>query len=313
MRSITQTPRLYLRPFQEKDAADLYALNAHPQAIEYTGDKSFYNIEDALNFVKNYDAYAKTGLGRWAVLRKEDHLFLGWCGLKWHPKEQVIDIGYRFNVNYWGNGYATEAARAVVDYAFSNLKIKKLVAHAHLDNIRSHAVLQKLDFCFLKDFNYDGMPAKVYTLTNPFYEVRQITTQETYEVRHPVLRPGRPLEDCIFDNDDAETTFHLGLFFKDQLIGIATFMKKQNELITMGLHYQLRGMAVLADFQNKGLGNLLIEQAIAHIEPYQITHLWCNAREKAKNFYLRQGFEVIGKPFDIPRIGKHYIMVKPLT
>ena len=63
-------------------------------------------------------------------------------------------------------------------------------------------------------------------------QIKEISSLETYSVRHPVLREGRPIEDCSFDGDDLSTTFHLGLFYEDVLVGVASFMKNNHALFT---------------------------------------------------------------------------------
>lgn len=144
------------------------------------------------------------------------------------------------------------------------------------------------------------------------YHILQITAQETYIVRHPVLRPGKPISTCKFKDDESKTTFHLGLFANTKIIGVASFLKNPHELLSCRNQYQLRGMAILEAYQGKGLGNDLIIHAENQLKAQNIDALWCNAREIAVNFYKRNGFKIIGAPFDIPEIGKHYIMYKPL-
>ena len=73
-------------------------------------------------------------------------------------------------------------------------------------------------------------------------------------MRHPVLRAGRPVETCAMPGDDAEDTFHLGLFDAENLIGVVTFMNAAKPQFT-GKQYQLRGMAVLEAYQGKGAEN----------------------------------------------------------
>ena len=88
-------------------------------------------------------------------------------------------------------------------------------------------------------------------------QIKEISSLETYSVRHPVLREGRPIEDCSFDGDDLSTTFHLGLFYEDVLVGVASFMKNNHVLFLDDNQYQLRGMAVLKTYQGKQLGDIL--------------------------------------------------------
>ena len=79
-----------------------------------------------------------------------------------------------------------------------------------------------------------------------------------------------------------------------------------------GNQYQLRGMGVLKEYQKRGFGNLLIEKGEDIIKQENGTIIWCNAREIAVNFYKKNGFKIIGKPFVIPKIGLHYVMYKAI-
>ncbi len=144
------------------------------------------------------------------------------------------------------------------------------------------------------------------------FEITRITATETYPVRHPVLRAGKPLKTCAFTGDDVSTTIHLGLFDKKRLIGVLSLMKISNDLFFQTSQYQLRGMAILKSYQGKGLGNLLINESEHILTNKNIDLVWCNARIIAVNFYIRNGYKVIGAPFEIPEIGKHYVMHKTL-
>ena len=145
------------------------------------------------------------------------------------------------------------------------------------------------------------------------FSIKKISSNETYPVRHPILRAGRPLEDCRFDHDDLETTFHLGLFEKNHLIGVATFLKNNSSSFPESNQYQLRGMAVLDHFQGKGLGAQLLNYAEAELKLSQTELLWFNARERAVPFYSKLGYKTTGNPFDIKGIGTHYLMFKKLS
>jgi GNAT superfamily N-acetyltransferase len=142
------------------------------------------------------------------------------------------------------------------------------------------------------------------------YHIRQITDQETHAVRHPILRPGKPVSTCIFKGDELKTTIHLGLYVNSEIIGVASFLKNPYRPLHYKNQYQLRGMAILETFQRKGLGNKLIIHAENLLKPLGVNVIWCNAREIAVNFYKRNGFKIISKPFDIPKIGIHYVMFK---
>lgn len=141
--------------------------------------------------------------------------------------------------------------------------------------------------------------------------IKHITAEETYSIRLEVLRKGVDLP-YKFDGDSDKNTFHLGAFKQEKLVGVATFMKRKSTLIQNDTQYQLRGMATLTEVRGLGFGNLLLAEADSILKEKKIAILWCNAREIALKFYQKNGFEIIGKPFDIPQIGKHFVMYKRL-
>ena len=311
MNIITQTERLILREFTIDDAIHFYNMNNDPEVIEYTGDDAFNTINEAKDFLSKYNQYELYKMGRWAVCLKQTDEFLGWCGLKYHPDENMVEVGYRFYKKHWNKGYATESAKASIDYGFKVLKLSEIYAHAHIDNVNSHKVINKCGLTFIDKNTYDGMPAKLYKIDNPYLTIKKISSLETHLVRHPVLREGRTIEDCRFDNDDAQNTIHLGLYIQNELLGVVTYMKNDNEEL-QGNQYQLRGMAVLKSCQKRGFGNLLIQKGEHIIKQQNGDLIWCNAREIALSFYKKNGFKIIGKPFVIPKIGLHYVMYKNL-
>lgn len=149
-------------------------------------------------------------------------------------------------------------------------------------------------------------------------EIRNITALETYPVRQPVLRAGRPVEDCYFNGDHLETTLHLGAFMDNELVAVATFLKNKDATIT-ALHnhktqccYQLRGMAVLKKMQGKNIGKHLLNHAVQLLRDNGATALWFQARVKALPFYEKLGYQIVSLPFEIEIIGTHYKMYQSL-
>ncbi len=143
-------------------------------------------------------------------------------------------------------------------------------------------------------------------------EIKKITAFETIIVRHPVLRPGRPIESCHFDGDDMPTTSHFGLFLENQLAGVISAFKAQNKLFSEENQYQIRGMAVLSEFQKKGFGEALLEYCENEIRLKSGNLIWFNARETAIGFYEKSGYEILGDQFEIPNVGPHYILFKAI-
>lgn len=123
MKPILETERLLLRELNSDDAGNFFNLNENPNVIKYTGDKAFQNIDEAREFLENYQNYRLNGYGRWAVISKVNNEFVGWCGLKYNSSTDETDVGFRFFEHYWNKGFATESAGACIDYGFKNLTL----------------------------------------------------------------------------------------------------------------------------------------------------------------------------------------------
>jgi RimJ/RimL family protein N-acetyltransferase len=168
MNIIIETDRLILRTFTEDDAQLIYDLNLDPEVTRYTHDpvKDINHAKEIL-MKTILPQYALYNHGRWAVHVKSGLKFIGWCGLKYRPEENEIDLGYRFRKEFWGHGYATEAAFASIKYGFERLNINRIVGRAEPDNIGSWMVLEKCGMEYIGQGIVDGYPARTYEIYNP--------------------------------------------------------------------------------------------------------------------------------------------------
>lgn len=167
------TPRLCLRELNTDDAENFYLLNSDPEVLKYTGDVPFKTIEEALLFLANYDQYKKYGIGRWAIIHKETKEFLGWCGLKYDPETEGIDLGFRLFQKHWNKGYATEAARTCLAYGFSHFQFNEIIGRAMTANIASVNTLTKLGFTFRQHFNFNEKEGVMYGITRQAWKDQQ--------------------------------------------------------------------------------------------------------------------------------------------
>jgi ribosomal-protein-alanine N-acetyltransferase len=159
---VIRTPRLTLRNFDVMDAGDMFEMNHDPDVIRYTGDDPFESVEAAKKFIVGYDAYKRTGCGRWTVLLEGK--YAGWCGLNFNHDIKETDLGFRFLKKYWNKGIATEAARACVEYGFSELGLNKIIGRAMEENVGSIHVLQKVGMKFEKEFEAHGGTCVQYAI-----------------------------------------------------------------------------------------------------------------------------------------------------
>jgi len=142
--------------------------------------------------------------------------------------------------------------------------------------------------------------------------IKEIPSKETYAVRQPVLRAGKPIESCIFEGDDLDTTHHFGLFENKNLTGIISLFPQINSIFAAKNQAQIRGMAVLDAHQKKGFGEALVKHCENYCNENKVELIWFNARTAAVGFYKKMNYEVSGEPFDIKDVGEHYLMYKKL-
>ncbi len=162
MHILVKTHSLYLRRFTPEDALLILDLNADPAVTQYTHDpvRDIVHAEEILS--KAILPQYERGLGRWAVHLAADDSFIGWCGLKYRPELDEVDLGYRYHKAYWGKGYATEAARASLDFGFREARLQRIVGRAEHANKGSLKVLENCGMRYVCDEEVDGFPVRTY-------------------------------------------------------------------------------------------------------------------------------------------------------
>ena len=168
MQIIFETPRLILRQFTEADAHLVFALNSDADVLKYLHEPILEDEEHAKRILTGiiFPQY-KNNLGRWAMHTKEGMDFIGWCGLKYRPELDEIDLGYRLMQKAWGKGFATEAAQHTLDHGFNVLKLKLITGRAHIENTASIKVLEKIGMDYIGEGIVDDCPVRTYTKGNP--------------------------------------------------------------------------------------------------------------------------------------------------
>ncbi len=141
------TTRLGFRCWTQEDFPLALMLWSDPKVSSLLS-KQPWREADVRKMLDNELEYKKSyGVQYWLVFRLADNEFIGACGLRpYHPREIIYLFGCHLRPIHWNNGYATEAATAVVDYAFSQLKANGLFTGHHPDNFASARVLLKLGF-----------------------------------------------------------------------------------------------------------------------------------------------------------------------
>jgi RimJ/RimL family protein N-acetyltransferase len=158
------TPRLWLRQWQASDRAPFAALNADPVVMEFLGGCLDSAASDAL--ARGAEAeIARQGWGLWAVEVRESAAFIGFVGLHAPsfeaPFTPCVEVGWRLAQGSWGKGFATEAGRECVRFAFETLALGELVSFTVPSNHRSRAVMERLGMRrdANGDFDHPRLPA----------------------------------------------------------------------------------------------------------------------------------------------------------
>jgi len=143
-----RTARLRLRPFTGADADALFALHSNAHVLRYWDSPPWSDPARAERFIAACARMAEEGSGaRLAMDRASDESFIGWCALtRWNPDYRSASMGYCLDDAAWGHGYATEAAGAVLRWAFDTLDLNRVQAEADTRNAASARVLEKLGF-----------------------------------------------------------------------------------------------------------------------------------------------------------------------
>ncbi len=153
-----------LRHFVEEDLAALATLMANADFMRFSSGV-FTREQTSAFLFERVIAPARAGLpSQFALIFREENRLIGYCGFFRQIVDGVneIEIGYRLHPDYWNRGLATEAARAVHDYAFEVMKLKRVISLIHPDNHASRRVTEKNGMTLEKETTFRGFPTLVF-------------------------------------------------------------------------------------------------------------------------------------------------------
>ena len=163
-----ETERLTLRRFVFDDAPFVVELLNQPSFIQNIGDRGVRDVADAHRYLREgpmamYDRY---GFGLWHTARRSDGTPVGMCGLLKRDILPGVDVGYAYLPDYWGQGYALEAARATVELGARKFGLNRVIGVVSEHNAASIRVLEKLGMRFERMYPmHPGEPeVRLYSL-----------------------------------------------------------------------------------------------------------------------------------------------------
>ncbi len=182
-----ETERLIMRPLLESDVDEIFAMRSDEDIMRFIREPQ--GRSESFDWIKLVSArWDSDKLGFCALIEKETGKFLGWCGV-WHLKEtNELEIGYAIAKEFWGKGFATEAAEKFIKYAFENLKPDKIVAVAEPENLASRRVMEKLGMQFVKIARFYERNLVQYAITEEKFKQDRQDKQDglNFYLVHPV-------------------------------------------------------------------------------------------------------------------------------
>jgi ribosomal-protein-alanine N-acetyltransferase len=172
-----ETERLVLRRWQPGDRAPFAAMNADPQVMEHFPAPLTPEESDAL-VDRIETGFARDGYGLWALETKDDGTFIGFTGLalQTFPAHftPAVEVGWRLARAAWGRGYASEAARAAIDFGFGTVGLDEIVSMTAATNVRSQRVMQRIGMTRdpADDFLHPNVPAGHAVQPHVLYRIR---------------------------------------------------------------------------------------------------------------------------------------------
>ena len=162
---ILETPRLTLRHLSPDDLSVMHAYLGDPSTMVH------YPAPFSRNFVKegiarNLERYAKYGYGLFGVELKATGELIGDCGLVWQDIDgrEELEVGYHFSRDHWGRGYATEAAKACIEFAFERAGVDHVISLIRPENLASRRVAEKNGLRITRRVMWKGLQHDVWEL-----------------------------------------------------------------------------------------------------------------------------------------------------
>jgi RimJ/RimL family protein N-acetyltransferase len=311
-----KSERLHFRRWRADDLELAWSLWGDPEVTKLFSREPLTRGSVEMRLAQEIEQGNKYGIQYWPLFTPDGN-FVGCCGLR--PKtESAVEIGFHLLPKHWGKGYATEAAGAVIDHAFSILKIESLFAGHHPDNKSSRSALRKLGFI--------GAPAEFYEPTglhHPSYllykedkpcRLRLAQQADSYAlaaVHHDSLKgtfdelvPAYANSRCLDDFEhlwsgrfDDPLCVTSALVRGEQIVGLVSASAPRDD-DSDGTFGEVGRIYLHPSVWQKGHGAALLawcEEELAR-KGYVMSKLWVfEVNERARRFYEKSGYRLDGK------------------
>ena len=179
---LIETDRLRLEMFEVSDLEAAFRLFNDDKVQKYLAPQNRRNREQMQITLQKFLArWRERGFGLWRVSGKSTKEMLGYCGFQYLEKTLDIEIIFAFFKNFWGKGFAAEAANASLRFGFEELLFTKIYAAAHPDNLASRGVLQKIGMDFEISTKHYGIEVVTYSISHSVFSPAEELYKLTYQ------------------------------------------------------------------------------------------------------------------------------------
>jgi ribosomal-protein-alanine N-acetyltransferase len=279
-----ETKRLILKQPALSDFDELFLLRTDPQVMQYIGTGTIQTKEQVKDFVEMGISYsAEYGMSFYSVFEKETNNFVGQAGLfhlGFNIKQPDIELAYRLNTQYWNKGYASELARALIDYGFNQLSLPKIVAVVHPQNERSRRVMEKSGMSYHGMIDYKDTKLPCYEILNNKVDFNQIELVAATLEEYPLIQnmgrfyvydmsefmgeesgwemPEDGMYECIDFKKywEDKNSFPFIVRYKSEIVGFVIVDKKGS---AADIDFNMAQFFILRKFKNKGIGKYVAQ------------------------------------------------------
>jgi [ribosomal protein S5]-alanine N-acetyltransferase len=170
---VFETPRLFVRRWQDGDAHAAAPLYADPEVMRYIPGGVWTAERTQLIIARMAELERESGYGFYPVVRFSDGALLGHCGLGRLENGDEIEIAYVLGKAFWGHGYASEVAAAMLEHVFNANTLRRVVAVAFPENARSIAVMQRIGMQRVGRARHFGAELEKYEITPELLRLRR--------------------------------------------------------------------------------------------------------------------------------------------
>jgi RimJ/RimL family protein N-acetyltransferase len=166
-----ETERLLLRTYKPDEMEKVYELCSDKDVTRHF--PPYFKIEKKevlASLPARLQRWRTQGFGQFGVFDKANENLIGYCGFQYLDQTEAVEIYYGFFKKYWGKGFATEAARAALQFGFEQVKLSEIAAVTHPDNIESQNVLRKIGFTGGEEAEFYKMPVIYFEIAAQQFE-----------------------------------------------------------------------------------------------------------------------------------------------